>query len=127
MRKITGQRSMPRYLTLFAVLSVLLTTLFLPTLIRHESALHIRASHQGGALPDGFFVYQRLSAEGIHFKSITLDNNALIIKFDTSKQSTAAEKVLRELLPFDFDIAPDKEFSSSGWLSRFCFYNQIIG
>ncbi|MCX8958196.1 EnvZ/OmpR regulon moderator MzrA [Erwinia psidii] len=117
------RQTLPRYIALFTVGVVLLIALFLPVFMRNESALHIRASHQGLALPDGFFVYQRLNDEGIPIKSITLDNNALIIKFDTSKQSEAAEKVLRDLLPFDFDIAQQEEHTASDWMPHY----QIFG
>ncbi|WP_232426855.1 EnvZ/OmpR regulon moderator MzrA [Erwinia tracheiphila] len=107
----------PGYLTTMAATLALLMMFFLPTRVRNESALHIRASHQGTALPDGFFVYQRLSARGIQIKSITLDNKILIIQFDSFKQSAEAEKVLRDLLPFDFDVAQQEEPSPFSWIS----------
>ncbi|EXU74237.1 EnvZ/OmpR regulon moderator MzrA [Erwinia mallotivora] len=115
-----------RHLTLLAVIAALMLTLFLPVLLRNESALHIRASRQGVALPDGFYVYERLNAEGIQIKSITLDDNALVIRFDTPTQSAAAEKVLRQLLPFDFNIARQEHSASADWSHRISLYQQAV-
>ncbi|WP_034911861.1 EnvZ/OmpR regulon moderator MzrA [Erwinia sp. 9145] len=86
-----------------ALVLLLMTTL--PMLFHNDTALKIEPSRQGVSLPDGFYVWQRLSAQGIHIKSITPDNNTLIIQFESSEQSAAAEKVLRQLLPYDFEIA----------------------
>lgn len=105
----------------------LIVVTVLPALFRSETALQIRASRQGTVLPDGFYVYQRLNAEGIHIKSITPDNNSLIIKFDSLEESTAAEKVLRELLPEGFDIAQLEQPSSSEWISRISLHKQSVG
>lgn len=105
----------------------LLLVSFLPALFRSETALQIRASRQGIALPDGFYVYQRLNAEGIHIKSITPDKNSLVIKFDSQEESAAAEKVLRQLLPEGFDIAQLEHPASSEWISRISLHKQSIG
>ncbi|MFC0140733.1 EnvZ/OmpR regulon moderator MzrA [Erwinia mallotivora] len=115
-----------RHLTLLAVIAALMLTLFWPVLLHNESALHIRASRQGVALPDGFYVYERLNAEGIQIKSITLDDNVLVIRFDTPTQSAAAEKVLRQLLPFDFNIARQEHSASADWSHRISLYQQAV-
>ncbi|HEY1843577.1 MAG TPA: EnvZ/OmpR regulon moderator MzrA [Buttiauxella sp.] len=84
-----------------------------------ESTLQIRASQQGISMPDGFFVWHHLDANGIRFKSITPDNNALLITFDSSAQSEAAKAVLYKTLPHGYVIAQqDDDNSASAWLTR---------
>lgn len=86
---------------------------------RTESTLQIRASQQGISMPDGFFVWHHLDANGIRFKSITPENNSLLIKFDSSAQSEAAKAVLYKTLPHGYVIAQqDEDNSASAWLSR---------
>lgn len=110
--------SVRRLIALLLGASALLLVVCLPALFRTESALQIRASRQGISLPDGFYVYQRLSAQGIKIKSITPENNALVIKFDSQEQSVAAEKVLHALLPEGFDIARMNDTRSHQWISH---------
>ncbi|WP_455819743.1 EnvZ/OmpR regulon moderator MzrA [Pseudomonas cerasi] len=105
----------------------LLALAFMPALFRSESALQIRASRQGMSLPDGFYVYQTLSAQGIHIKSITPEQNSLVIKFDSLEQSDAAEKVLRKLLPYGFDIARQENHDASTWINRISLSPQSVG
>lgn len=104
---------------LMAAVTLVLALALLPPLMHSDSGLQIRVSRQGNALPDGFYVYQRLNEQGIHIKSITPDRNTLVIRFDSQEQSTAAERVLRQILPEGFDIAQLAP-SSAGkdWLSR---------
>lgn len=118
-----------RHLSLWLALPIvaLLALVMMPALFRHESALQIRASRQGASLPDGFYVYQTLSAQGIHIKSITPEQNSLVIRFDSQEQSYAAERVLRELLAQDFDIAHHHNQSATGWINRISFKPQSIG
>jgi hypothetical protein len=86
---------------------------------RTESTLQIRASHQGVSMPDGFLVWHHLDANGIRFNSITPDNNALLIKFDSSVQSEAAKAVLYRTLPHGYVIAQqDDDNSATTWFSR---------
>ncbi len=118
----------PRLLSVIILgIFALITVTVLPALFRSETALQIRASRQGTALPDGFYVYQRLNAEGIHIKSITPDHDSLVIKFDSLEESTAAEKVLRRLLPEGFDIAQLAQPASSEWSSRISLQKQSVG
>ena len=99
-------RLLPRATLFVASLLVLtLAVTLLPTWLQYESTLQIRTQQQGGSLPDGFYVYQNLHAQGIRIKSITPDRNTLVIKLDSPEQGEAAEKVLRQLLPYGFDIA----------------------
>lgn len=129
MWKISRAFASPRWLSMvvLGLFALVVLVVVLPALFRSETALQIRASRQGTALPDGFYVYQRLNAEGIHIKSITPDNDSLVIKFDSLEESTAAEKVLRDLLPEGFDIAQLEPPSSSKWISRISLHKQSVG
>ncbi|QGJ39602.1 EnvZ/OmpR regulon moderator MzrA [Citrobacter freundii] len=72
---------------------------------QQESTLAIRAVNQGASMPDGFSIWHHLDANGIRFKSITPQNDALLITFDSSAQSAAAKVVLDRTLPHGFVIA----------------------
>ncbi len=85
----------------FALIAISLV----PGLMRHENVVQIRVSHAGALMPDGFYLYQQLSAQGIRIKSITPAGDALVIHFDNEEQSLAAQKVLRRLLPEGFIVA----------------------
>jgi len=99
----------------------------MPALYRQETALQIRAARQGTALPDGFYVWQRLNAQGIKIKSITPDRDSLVIKFDSPEQSIAAQKALQEILPYGFDIAQMDATATKNWFSRISFHHQSVG
>lgn len=84
-----------------------------------ESTLAIRAVNQGVSMPDGFSIWHHLDANGIRFKSITPQNDALLITFDSSAQSAAAKVVLDKTLPHGFVIAQqDDNNQAVQWLSR---------
>nr|CAB3503778.1 unnamed protein product [Digitaria exilis] len=74
----------------------LLSLMFLAwtTLSHQESTLAIRPVSQGVSVPDGFSVWHHLDANGIRFKSITPQDDVLLIKFDSRAQSAAAKVVL---------------------------------
>ena len=100
---------------------VLMSVLFLVwSTIRHqESTLAIRAIHQGVSMPDGFSIWHHLDANGIRFKSITPQNDALLITFDSSAQSAAAKAVLDRTLPHGYIIAQQNGDSQAvQWLTR---------
>lgn len=89
------------------------------TLRNTESTLEIRATSQGVAIPDGFSVWHHLDANGIRFKSITPQDDILLIKFDSSAQSEAAREVLYRSLPHGFIIAQQEESNAAvSWFSR---------
>ncbi|MFG1173284.1 EnvZ/OmpR regulon moderator MzrA [Erwiniaceae bacterium CAU 1747] len=112
-------RAVPRLGLLTAsLLTFALVVALLPALFRSEAALQIRTLRQGNSLPDGFYIYQSLSAQGIRIKSITPDHDSLVIRFDSQEQSYAAEKVLRELLPFGFNIARQEDHGAVKWVNR---------
>ena len=126
---MSGLMKLPtRLLRLLPLMAIaLLALVLMPSLFRSENALQIRASRQGISLPDGFYVYQTLNAQGIHIKSITPEQNSLIIKFDSMEQSAAAEKVLRKLLPYGFDIARHDNNDAANWINRISLRPQSVG
>ncbi|WP_336218609.1 EnvZ/OmpR regulon moderator MzrA [Citrobacter amalonaticus] len=86
---------------------------------QQESTLAIRAVHQGASVPDGFSVWHHLDANGIRFKSITPQEDTLLITFDSSAQSAAAKAVLDKTLPQGYIIAQqDSDSQAVQWLSR---------
>ncbi len=89
------------------------------TVQQHESTLAIRPVSQGISMPDGFSVWHHLDANGIRFKSITPQNDGLIIKFDSSAQGAAAKEVLGRALPHGYIIALlEDDDSPTAWISR---------
>lgn len=100
---------------------VLMSVLFLvwSAIRQQESTLAIRAIHQGVSMPDGFSIWHHLDANGIRFKSITPQNDALLITFDSSAQSAAAKAVLDRTLPHGYIIAQQNGDSQAvQWLTR---------
>ena len=84
-----------------------------------ESTLAIRPVNQGASVPDGFSIWHHLDANGIRFKSITPQNDGLIIKFDSSAQGAAAKEVLGRALPHGYIIALlEDDDSPTAWISR---------
>jgi len=91
------------------------------TLQHRESTLAIRPASQNVSVPDGFSIWHHLDANGIHFKSITpQDDDTLLIKFDSRAQSAAAKAVLDRTLPHGYIIAAqdDEDSQTSVWLNR---------
>lgn len=89
------------------------------TIRQQESTLAIRAVNQGVSMPDGFSIWHHLDANGIRFKSITPQKDALLITFDSSAQSAAAKVVLDKTLPHGFVIAQQDDGNQAvQWLSR---------
>ncbi|MBI0676811.1 EnvZ/OmpR regulon moderator MzrA [Citrobacter koseri] len=110
-----------RQLTWTTSFLVLMSVLFLvwSTIRQQESTLAIRAIHQGVSMPDGFSIWHHLDANGIRFKSITPQNDALLITFDSSAQSAAAKAVLDRTLPHGYIIAQQNGDSQAvQWLTR---------
>lgn len=110
---------------LLAGLLAIIAFALLPALFSHENALQIRAAHQGVTLPDGFYVWQRLNAQGIQVKSITPAQDSLVLRFESQEQSLAAQRALLKILPHGFDIAQLE--NSSGWLNRISLRPQSVG
>lgn len=104
-------------LTAMAVFSVMFFAWV--TLQNRESTLAIRPAMQNVSVPDGFSVWHHLDANGIHFKSITPQNDTLLITFESSDQSAAAKIVLDRTLPHGYIIAAqdDDDSQTSAWLA----------
>ena len=84
-----------------------------------ESTLTIRPVSQGTSVPDGFSIWHHLDANGIRFKSITPQDDVLLIKFDSCAQSAAAKAVLDRTLPQGYIIAQqDDDSHVASWMSR---------
>jgi hypothetical protein len=93
-----------------------------------ESTLAIRSVNQGTSMPDGFSIWHHLDANGIQFKSITPQNDVLLITFDSSVQSAAAKKVLDRSLPHGYIIAQqDDDNQASAWLTRLRDTSRLLG
>ncbi|ACS87151.1 MULTISPECIES: EnvZ/OmpR regulon moderator MzrA [Musicola] len=86
----------------FHLLLLLLPLVVLVTSSRRTAddvTLHIIPQHQGAALPDGFYIYQRLNEHGIGIKSITPEDDSIIVRLSSPEQSRAASEVLKSALP----------------------------
>ncbi len=69
-----------------------------------QTTVTINVANHTTSLPDGFFLYQHLTAEGITIKSITSADRSLIISFNTLEESQAAEKVLKKILDNNYQV-----------------------
>ena len=87
---------------------------------QRESTIAIRPVNSKISMPDGFSLWHHLDANGIRFKSITPQDDALLIKFDSSDQSAAAKAVLDRTLPHGYIIAQmdDDDSLAPQWLTR---------
>jgi len=93
-----------------------------------ESTLAIRPGVQGASVPDGFSVWHHLDANGIRFKSITPQNDVLLITFDSSAQSAEAKKVLDRTLPHGYIIAQqDGDNQAAAWFTRLRDTSRLAG
>ncbi len=116
-----SQRPFLRWLLMGIAAMALFSVLFLGwvTVQNRESTLAIRPIAQNTSVPDGFSIWHHLDANGIHFKSITPQNDTLLIKFESSAQSAAAKEVLDRTLPHGYIVAlQDDDSQTSAWLSR---------
>ncbi|MEO3990298.1 EnvZ/OmpR regulon moderator MzrA [Pseudocitrobacter cyperus] len=113
------QVTLRRFTLSLGALLLFCAMLWLWTTLQHrESTLAIRPLNQGTSMPDGFSIWHHLDANGIQFKSITPQKDALLIKFESSAQSAAAKKVLDSTLPHDYIIAQqDEDRDAMTWLS----------
>lgn len=116
------QRPFLRWLVMSICALALFSVMFFAwtALQDRESTLAIRPATQNVSVPDGFSIWHHLDANGIHFKSITPDNDTLLIKFESSAQSAAAKAVLDRTLPHGYIIAAQDDDASqtSAWLTR---------
>ena len=115
-----NNRARQRLFAGIALLMLIMAAVYIWTTLRqNESTLAIRPINQGSSIPDGFSIWHHLDANGIRFKSITPENDSLLIKFDSSDQSAAAKEVLDRSLPSGYIIAQqDDDSQTTIWLSR---------
>ncbi|POZ16702.1 EnvZ/OmpR regulon moderator [Lelliottia aquatilis] len=113
-------RSLRRLSFALIALMILSAIVLVWTAVQHqESTLSIRPVSQGASVPDGFSVWHHLDANGIRFKSITPEDDVLLIKFDSSAQSAAAKEVLDRSLPQGYIVALQNDESQTAlWLTR---------
>ena len=102
----SGRFSHPiwRYLILPVTLVLLAALLFTPIIMRTESALKIRPNQQGLSLPDGFSLYQHLDQRGIRIKSITPEDDSLVVSLESPEQQQEAIDALQDILPNGYII-----------------------
>ncbi|MDX6020234.1 EnvZ/OmpR regulon moderator MzrA [Scandinavium sp. V105_16] len=107
-------------LSLGALLVLCALLWFWAAIQQQESTLAIRPVNANSSMPDGFSIWHHLDANGIRFKSITPQNDALVIKFESSDQSAAAKEVLDRTLPQGYIVAlqDDDDTLAPQWLSR---------
>lgn len=113
-------RSLRRLSYALIALTILSAMVLVWKAVQHqESTLAIRPMNQGASVPDGFSVWHHLDANGIRFKSITPQDDVLLIKFDSSAQSAAAKVVLDRSLPRGYIVAlQDDESQTALWSTR---------
>ncbi|HDL8114291.1 TPA: EnvZ/OmpR regulon moderator MzrA [Yersinia enterocolitica] len=92
------------YLILPVTVLLLAALLFTPIIMRTESALKIRPNQQGLSLPDGFSLYQHLDQRGIRIKSITPENDSLVVSLESPEQQQEAITALQDILPSGYVI-----------------------
>lgn len=88
---------------LFGVMAIASIALW-SSMPSRDTTIEIRVTRQGSSLPDGFYVWHHLDANGIIFKSIIPQDNNLLITFASSAQSEAAKEVLHRALPGSYAI-----------------------
>ncbi|AVY97558.1 MULTISPECIES: EnvZ/OmpR regulon moderator MzrA [Lelliottia] len=117
---VISPHSLRRLSYALIALMILSAMVLIWTAVQHqESTLAIRPMNQGASVPDGFSVWHHLDANGIRFKSITPQDDVLLIKFDSSAQSAAAKEVLDRSLPRGYIVAlQDDESQTALWLTR---------
>lgn len=96
-----------RRLTLIVIIAVLLSCILialLPSLTTSDYTVRITTQTEGSVLPDGFYLYQNLTSQGIAINSITQDSNSLIIHFSSLEKRNNAAIILKKLLFDDYSI-----------------------
>lgn len=81
--------------------------------------LEIHAVNVGDNAPDGFFILRNLENYNVHFNSIVLKGNILLLTFDSHEQSEQAQRVLFNKLPDGFVIEQHHDIEQhSRWLNK---------
>ncbi|GAA0496480.1 hypothetical protein GCM10009414_02130 [Tatumella terrea] len=79
-------------------LIILATIRLMPGMVVSDPVVRIMVTHKGMSLPDGFFLYQQLTARGITIKSITPGPDSLVIHLENEEQQLAARRILSHIL-----------------------------
>ena len=129
MIKLRGRFGHPvwRYLILPVTLLLLAVLLFTPIIMRTESALKIRPNQQGLSLPDGFSLYQHLDQRGIRIKSITPENDSLVVSLESPEQQKEAIEALQDILPSGYVIVSSESKKRQRLLPAFRNNLQNVG
>ncbi|CCV44948.1 EnvZ/OmpR regulon moderator MzrA [Yersinia enterocolitica] len=115
------------YLILPVTVLLLAALLFTPIIMRTESALKIRPNQQGLSLPDGFSLYQHLDQRGIRIKSITPENDSLVVSLESPEQQQEAITALQDILPSGYVIVSSESKKRQRLLPAFRKNLQNIG
>ncbi|WP_084689013.1 EnvZ/OmpR regulon moderator MzrA [Tatumella saanichensis] len=73
-----------------------------PDFSRENPVLRIRITQKGASLPDGFYLYQQLTSQGILIKSIIPAADGLVICLEDESQRSQAESILKDILTTDY-------------------------
>ena len=92
----SGYRLLPCVVVIALV--VMATLRLMPDLTVNDPVVRIVVAHKGVSLPDGFFLYQQLTARGVTIKSITPGPDSLIIHLENQEQQLAARRILSHIL-----------------------------
>ncbi|CNF47663.1 protein YqjB [Yersinia enterocolitica] len=115
------------YLILPVTVLLLAALLFTPIIMRTESALKIRPNQQGLSLPDGFSLYQHLDQRGIRIKSITPENDSLVVSLESPEQQQEAITALQDILPNGYIIVSSESKKRQRLLPAFRNNLQNVG
>ncbi|EKN6193139.1 EnvZ/OmpR regulon moderator MzrA [Yersinia enterocolitica] len=115
------------YLILPVTVLLLAVLLFTPIIMRTESALKIRPNQQGLSLPDGFSLYQHLDQRGIRIKSITPENDSLVVSLESPEQQQEAITALQDILPSGYVIVSSESKKRQRLLPAFRNNLQNVG
>ncbi|AJJ61736.1 EnvZ/OmpR regulon moderator MzrA [Yersinia aldovae] len=106
---------------------LLVALLFTPLIMCTESALKIRPNQQGLSLPDGFYLYQHLDQRGIRIKSITPENESLVVSLESPEQQQKAIEALQDILPSGYVIISSESKKRQRLLPAFRSSMQNLG
>ncbi|EKN5998227.1 EnvZ/OmpR regulon moderator MzrA [Yersinia enterocolitica] len=115
------------YLILPVTVLLLAALLFTPIIMRTESVLKIRPNQQGLSLPDGFSLYQHLDQRGIRIKSITPENDSLVVSLESPEQQQEAITALQDILPSGYVIVSSESKKRQRLLPAFRNNLQNVG
>ncbi|EKN3716146.1 TPA: EnvZ/OmpR regulon moderator MzrA [Yersinia enterocolitica] len=115
------------YLILPVTVLLLAALLFTPIIMRTESELKIRPNQQGLSLPDGFSLYQHLDQRGIRIKSITPENDSLVVSLESPEQQQEAITALQDILPSGYVIVSSESKKRQRLLPAFRNNLQNVG